>query len=127
MTFRCKCNKGDENKISVLQAQPTQLCIMNEFHWRAGMIHRPLSPWSNTEGDNYILQPPSINLHNLHTWLSKQMPSIPEGCASRGTLSVRCNSGPAEGPRKILKYRSNLRLHPVNFSNKLCILFFITL
>ena len=42
---------GEESKISVLQAQPTQLCIMDEFHWRAGMIHRPLSPWSNTEGD----------------------------------------------------------------------------
>ena len=43
-TFRCKFNKGDENKISVLQAQPTQLCIMDEFHWRAGMIYRLLSP-----------------------------------------------------------------------------------
>ena len=28
-TFRCKFNTGDENKISVLQAQPTQLCIMD--------------------------------------------------------------------------------------------------
>ena len=27
-TFRCKLNKGDENKISFLQAQPTQLCII---------------------------------------------------------------------------------------------------
>ena len=43
-TFRCKFNKGDENKISVLQAQPTQLCIMDEFQWRAGMIYRLLSP-----------------------------------------------------------------------------------
>ena len=42
--FRCKFNKGAENKISVLQAQPTQLCIMDEFHWRAGMIYRLLSP-----------------------------------------------------------------------------------
>ena len=50
-TCRCKINKGAENKISVLQAQLTQLCIMDEFHWRAGMIHRPLSLWSNTEGD----------------------------------------------------------------------------
>ena len=41
-TFRCKFNKGDEN--TVLQAQPTQLCIMDEFHWRAGMINRLLSP-----------------------------------------------------------------------------------
>ena len=37
-TFRYKFNKGYENEISVLQAQPTQLCIMDEFHWRAGMI-----------------------------------------------------------------------------------------
>ena len=72
-TFRCEFNKGDENKISVLQAQPTQLCIMDEFHWRAGMIHRPLSPIKHERG--YILQPPSIN---LHTWLSKQMSSVPE-------------------------------------------------
>ena len=27
-TFRCKFNKGDENKISFLQARPTQLCII---------------------------------------------------------------------------------------------------
>ena len=50
-TFRCKLNQGDENKISVLQAQPTQLCIMDEFHWRAELIHRPSSLWSNKEGD----------------------------------------------------------------------------
>ena len=43
-TFRCKFIKGDENKILVLPAQPTQLCIMDEFHWRAGMIYRLLSP-----------------------------------------------------------------------------------
>ena len=43
-TFRCKFNKGDENKMSVQQAQPTQLCTMDEFHWRAGMIYRLLSP-----------------------------------------------------------------------------------
>ena len=43
-TFRCKFSKGDENKISILQAQLTQLCIMDEFHWRAGMIYRLLSP-----------------------------------------------------------------------------------
>ena len=64
-TFKCKFNKGDENKISVLQAQPNQLCIMDEFHWRAGMMHRPLSAPGQTR--NGILQPPSIN---LHTWLS---------------------------------------------------------
>ena len=29
-TFRRKFNKGDENKLSVLQAQPTQLCIMED-------------------------------------------------------------------------------------------------
>ena len=39
--FRCKFIKGDENKISVLQARPTQLCIMDELHWRVGMMHRP--------------------------------------------------------------------------------------
>ena len=116
-TFRCKFDKGDENKISVLQAQPTQLCIMNFIGgqgWYTGHY-----PPGQTQKEKLI------NQHNLHTWHSKQMPSVPEGCASGGILSVRCNSGPAEGPRKILKYRSNLRLYPVNFSNKLCILFFI--
>ena len=48
-TFGCKFNKGDENKISVLQAQPTQLCIMDEFHWRAGMpytgYYHPSQTW----------------------------------------------------------------------------------
>ena len=52
-TFKCKFNKGDENKISVLQAQPTQLCTMDEFHWRAGMIYRLLSR----------LQPASPKVH----------------------------------------------------------------
>ena len=49
------------------------------------------------------------------------------GCASGGILSVRCNAGPAEGSGKSLQYRSNLRLYPVNFGNKLCILIFIIL
>ena len=77
-SFRCKFNQGDENKISVLQAQLTKLCIMDEFHWRAGMIYRLLSRAIITlvkHGRGYILQPPSIN---LHTWLSKQMPRVPE-------------------------------------------------
>ena len=38
-----------------------------------------------------------------------------------------CNAGPAEGPGKNLKYRSNSRLYPTNFSNKLWILIFIIL
>ena len=36
-------------------------------------------------------------------------------------------AGPAEGPGKILKYRSNLSLYPVDFGNKLCILIFTIL
>ena len=50
-TFRCKLNQGDENKISVLQAQLTHLYIMDELYWRAGLIHRPSSLRSTTEGD----------------------------------------------------------------------------
>ena len=73
----------------------------------------------------YILQPLSVSLCAI--WLSKQMPSAPEAVQARGILSIRCNAGPAEGPRKILKYRSNLRLYPANFSNKLCIWMFIIL
>ena len=73
-TFRCKFNKGDENKISVLQAQPTQLCIMDEFHQEGRDDIQAIIPLVK-HGRGYILQPPSIN---LHTWLSKQMPSVPE-------------------------------------------------
>ena len=50
-TFRRKFNKGDENKISVLQAQPTQLCIMNEFHWEGRDDIQAIIPLVNTEGD----------------------------------------------------------------------------
>ena len=59
-TFRCKLNQGDENKISVLQAQPTQLYIMDELHWRAGLIHRPSSLALVKYERGYILKPPSV-------------------------------------------------------------------
>ena len=75
-SFRCKLNQGDENKISVLQAQLTQLYIMDELHWRAGLIHRPSSLALVKYGRGYILKPPSVWL--CATWLSKQMPSVPE-------------------------------------------------
>ena len=42
-------------------------------------------------------------------------------------FKCKVHAGPAKGPGKILKYRSNLRLYPLNFSNKLCIIIFITL
>ena len=73
-TFRCKFNKGDENKISFLEAQPNPIVhYMNEFHWRAGMI-KAIIPLVK-HGRGYILQIPSIN---LHPWLAKQMPSVSE-------------------------------------------------
>ena len=75
-TFRCKLNQGDENKISVLRAQPTQLYIMDEPHWRAGLIHRPSSLWSNTEGD-ISYNHPLYDCAQL-AWLSKQMPRVRE-------------------------------------------------
>ena len=120
-TFRCKFNKGDENKISVLQAQLTQLLWKNFIGGQGWYIgHHTLVK----HGRGYILQPSSVWF--CTSWFSKQMPSVPEA-ESRGILSVRCNAGPAEGPGKILKYRSNLRLYPVDFGNKLCILIFIIL
>ena len=67
--------KGAEKKMSVLQAQPTQLCIMDEFHWRAQMIYRLLSLLSNTEG---IYPTTTLYKSAQCTWLSKQMPSVPE-------------------------------------------------
>ena len=53
-TFRCKFNKGDENKISILQAQPTQLLWKNFIGgqgWYTG--HHTLV----RHGRGYILQP----------------------------------------------------------------------
>ena len=42
-TFRYKFN-GDENEISVLQAQPTQLCIIGGQGWYTGYYH-PSQTW----------------------------------------------------------------------------------
>ena len=72
-TFRCKFNKGDENKISVLQAQPTQLLWKNFIggqEWYTG--HHTLVK----HGRGYILQPSSVWF--CTSWFSKQMPSVPE-------------------------------------------------
>ena len=122
-TFRCNLIKVMKIKLHFLRAQPTQFVhYMDEFHWRAGMIEAIIHLVKHGRG--YILQTPSIN---LHPWLSKQMPSVSEDVRAYCILSVRCNAGPAEGPGKILKYRSNLRLYPVNFGNKLCIWIFIIL
>ena len=71
-TIRCKFNKGDENKISVLQAQPPQLLWKNFIGgqgWYTG--HHTLVK----HGRGYILQPSSVW---FCTWFSKQMPSVPE-------------------------------------------------
>ena len=89
-------------------------------------MDRPSSLALVKYGRGYILKPPSVWL--CATWLSKQNNAkCSWGCASGGILSVRCNAGPTEGPGKIVKYKFNLRLYPVNFSNKLCILRFIIL
>ena len=82
-TFRCKFKKGDENEISVLQAQPTQLCIIwmnfiGGHGWYTG-YYLP----SQTRKRIY----PTNTSINLHPWLSKQMPSVHVwGCASRGVF-----------------------------------------
>ena len=71
--FRCKFNKGDENKTSVLQAQPTQLLWKNFIGgqgWYTG--HHTLVK----HGRGYILQPSSVWF--CTSWFSKQMPSVPE-------------------------------------------------
>ena len=69
-TFRCKFNKGDENKIQFYR--PNCALWMN-FIGGQGYIQAIITLVKHGRG--YILQPPSIN---LHTWLSKQMPSVPE-------------------------------------------------
>ena len=112
-TFRCKFNKGAENKILVLQAQPTQLCIMDEFFgWQEW--YTSYYPPSQTRKGIY----PTITLYKSAHLALLTNANRTWGCASGSILSVRC---------KILKYRSNLRLYPVNFGNKLCILIFIIL
>ena len=80
-------------------------------------------PWSNTEGDISYNHP----LYDFAPWFSKQMPSVPEAVRAEAFKCKVQIARPAEGPGKILKYRSNLRLYPVDFGNKLCILIFIIL
>ena len=84
------------------------------------MIHMP-SPWSNTEGD-------ISNNHPLydsaHFGFLNKCQVYQKLCERRHFKYIRYNAGPAEGPGQIFKYRYNLRLYPVNFSNKLCILIF---
>ena len=89
-------------KISVRQAQPTQLCIMEELHWRAGMIHRP-SPWSNTEGDISNNHP--LYAHSAHFGFLNKCQVYLKLCERRHFeyKIIRYNAGPAEGPGKILK------------------------
>ena len=71
-TLRCKFNKGGENKISVLQAQPTQLLKKN-FTGGQGWYTGHHTLVKHRRG--YILQPSSVW---FCTWFSKQMPSVPE-------------------------------------------------
>ena len=63
-TLRCKLNQGDENKISVLQAQPTQLYIMDELHWRAGLTQAIISSSGQIRKGIYPKTTLSI-VHNL--------------------------------------------------------------
>ena len=53
-----------------------QLCIMDEIHWRAGTGHHAPPPTGQTQKRICILQSPSVWF--CTSWLSKQMPSIPE-------------------------------------------------
>ena len=100
-TFRCKLNQGDENKISVLQAQPTQLYIFDELHWRAGLIHRPSSLWSSMEsyGRGYILQPPSVWLYATCS-LNKCQGTVPEAEQAEAFSVYGAMPGPLKGPGK---------------------------
>ena len=74
-TFSCKLNKGDENNISVLQPQPTQLYIDGWTSLEGRADTQAIIPLVK-HGRGYILQPPSVWLYA--TWLSKQMPSVSE-------------------------------------------------
>ena len=76
-TFRCKFNKGDENKILVLQAQPTQLSWKNSLEGRDDT--QVIIPWSNMEGDisyNHPLYdsapPDSLNKCQVYLKLCEQ-------------------------------------------------------
>ena len=77
------------------------------------MIHRSSYPGQK----RYDSAPPG-SLNKCQVYLKQ--------CEQRHfKCKVQCR--PVEGPGKILKYRSNLRLYPVDFGNKLCILIFIIL
>ena len=105
---RCKFNKGNENKIPIFLAQPTQIVrYVRTSLW--GTDDYTGHPLPNTVGN--ISRIPFTPMF-CTSWLSKQMPSLP---------------GSAEEPGKILKFRCNLRLYPINFRDKLCIFNFITL
>ena len=86
--------------------------------WYTGYYH-PSQTWKG-------IYPTTTLYKSAHLALSTNA-KCTWGCASGGILSVRCNAGPAEGSGKSLQYRSNLRLYPVNFGNKLCTLIFIIL
>ena len=94
------------------------------FIWGQGWYTGHIIPLVK-HGRGYIQQSSSIWF--CTSWLSETNAKCTWGCASRGILSVRCSGELAEGPGTILKYRSNLRLYPVKFSNKLYILIFIIL
>ena len=94
-TFSCKSNKGDEIKFQFYRLNRPNCALWMNFiggqgwytgHYPLGQTRKGIYPTTtlyNTQaiiplvkhGRGYILQPPSIN---LHTWLSKQMPSEPE-------------------------------------------------
>ena len=70
-TFRCKFNKGDENKISLNYRLNRPNCALSiNVIGGQGWLHRPSPPWSNTEG----IYPTTILYMIRHeSWLSKQM------------------------------------------------------
>ena len=60
-TFRCKFNKGDENKFQFYRLNRPNCALWMNFIGGQGW-YRLLSPLVE-HGRGYILQPPSINLH----------------------------------------------------------------
>ena len=75
---------------------------------------------------------PFINLGNIiYTSIYTYDSAQARPSASGGIVSVRHNARPAKGPcrrpEKILKYKCNLGLYPVNLRDKLYILTFIIL
>ena len=103
VTFRCKFNKGDENKIPILLAQSTQIVRYVRTSLGGGHIWLQLRPppMSNTVGD---ISPSPLHICSAHRGsLNKCQVYLRPAVQAEASFSVglRHNAGrPLKGPGK---------------------------